>query len=71
MSETLYPHEVMERCWNKNCFRIISTTFFIFCGIFLALSIRIPEQFNFVTTILFLSLGILYSKLDYESRSLN
>jgi hypothetical protein len=70
MSETLYPHEVIIKCWDKNLYRIISTVFFIYAGIVLTLVLNTYDIFDFCVMIMFLVCGIIYSKYDYESRGI-
>ena len=67
-TDTLYPHEVVVKWWNKNVFRILSIIFFIYTGITLLVSIYYSDSFSIIFTFIFFITGCIYNNYDYEQR---
>lgn len=72
MSETLYPHEAIEKTFNKNIFKIASLLFFICAGISTTLVFFTKTKLFFIGLCCFcIGTGLLLDMWHSEQRSLN
>lgn len=71
MSETLYPHEVLNKYWDKNLYRIMSSIFFVYSGMTLTAFTYTRSPFSIIIACVFFIAGLSYNNEDYKYRGLN